>query len=130
MIYQSRCSYNSLITLKYNFKLESRLGYTLENNYSSYYSESFGKAHWAMIQVGPRLVFRPADKKFRPAMNMLFGYHHLLTANGNSFQFEESGFSMSLNIEAEIGRIIFGITLDAVGNEIPNNAGLKLGFKF
>ena len=113
-----------------NFKLESRLGYTLENNYSSYYSESFGKVHWAMIQVGPRVVFRPADKKFRPAMNMLSGYHHLLTATGNSFQIEESGFSIPLNIEAEIGRIIFGITLDAVGNEIPNNAGLKLGFKF
>ena len=113
-----------------NFKLESRIGYTLDNATESLFSEVYGKAQWAMLQVGPRLVLRSVDKKFRPAMNVLCGYHHLLSSKGDSRRFEESGFSIALNMEAELGRFIFGISLEGVGNEIPNNAGLKLGYKF
>ena len=113
-----------------NFKLESRIGYTLDNATESLFSEVYGKAQWAMIQVGPRLVLRSVDKKFRPAMNILWGYYHLLSSRGYARRSEQSGFSVALSIEAELDRFIFGISLEGVGNEIPNNAGLKLGYKF
>ena len=128
--YGLTASVNPIWAKNDNFKLESRIGYTYEKAVSSFFSESYGKAHYAMIQVGPRLVLRSADKKFRPAMNMLFGYHQVLGTKGYVYRLEESGFSMSLNIEAEVGRMIFGVTLEAPANEIPNNAGLKFGYKF
>ena len=128
--YGLTASVNPIWAKNDNFKFESRIGLAFENTASSFMSDAFGQAQWAMIQIGPRLVLRSTDKKFRPAMNMLFGYHHVLGTKGYAYRLEESGLSMSFNIEAEVGRMVYGISLEAAGNEIPNNAGLKFGFKF
>ena len=113
-----------------NFKLESRLGFSHINASDTWMSGDTGTAQWTIVQVGPRYVFRSVDKKFRPAINVLCGYSHLLNTEGEAYSTHDNGFSMAINLEAELGRMIFGISIDGAPNEIPTYLGLKAGFKF
>ena len=123
-------SINPILAKKDNLKLESRFGYSSIKVTDTFMTGETGNAQVTIVQIGPRYVFRSVDKKFRPAISLLFGKSNLLNAKGNAFDNDGSGISMSFNIEAEIGRIILGLGLDGASNEIPSTVGLKAGFRF
>ncbi|MDG1295715.1 MAG: hypothetical protein P8P48_01155 [Saprospiraceae bacterium] len=118
---------NPTFNVSENFKVESRLGYTITKADETFLQGEFGQKDYVLFQVGPRYVFRSADKKFRPAISVLGGYHNLLTNSGTAFERDESDYSFSVNLDAEVSSFIFGISLESIGD---TSIFLKVGFSF